>query len=61
MTNDEIFVVDHDEPATYQEAVSDLESNKWLEAMNAEMQFMYDNQVWNLVDAPDNSEAMGCI
>ena len=28
--------------------------------MNVEMQSMYDNQVWNLVDAPANSKTIGC-
>ncbi|GJR06245.1 retrotransposon protein, putative, ty1-copia subclass [Tanacetum coccineum] len=38
----------------YRAALSDPESKKWLEAMNAEMQSMKDNQVWNLVDLPPN-------
>ncbi|GJR84813.1 retrotransposon protein, putative, ty1-copia subclass [Tanacetum coccineum] len=45
---------DHGEPPNYQAALSDPESDKWLEAMNAEMQSMKDNQVWNLVDLPPN-------
>ncbi|GJZ36119.1 retrotransposon protein, putative, ty1-copia subclass [Tanacetum coccineum] len=47
---------DHGEPPNYRAALSDLESEKWLEAMNAEMQSMKDNQVWNLVDLPPNSK-----
>ncbi|GJX36642.1 retrotransposon protein, putative, ty1-copia subclass [Tanacetum coccineum] len=43
---------DHCEPHNYQAALSDLEFEKWLEAMNAKMQSMKDNQVWNLVDLP---------
>nr|GEY76033.1 hypothetical protein [Tanacetum cinerariifolium] len=35
-------------------AVEDSESNKWLDAMNAEMQSMKDNQVCFLVDLPPN-------
>ncbi|GKD94630.1 retrotransposon protein, putative, ty1-copia subclass [Tanacetum coccineum] len=35
------------------------ESKTWLEAMNAEMQFMKDNQVWNLVDLPPNCKTIG--
>nr|GEU99424.1 putative reverse transcriptase domain-containing protein [Tanacetum cinerariifolium] len=31
-------------------------SNKWLDAMNAEMQSMKDNQVWRLVDLPPNAK-----
>ncbi|GKA49297.1 retrotransposon protein, putative, ty1-copia subclass, partial [Tanacetum coccineum] len=37
-----------------EEAPVHLESNKWLDAMNAEMQSMKDNQVWHLVDLPPN-------
>ena len=33
------------EPTTYQEAIVDPNSEKWVEAMKAEMQSMYDNQV----------------
>ncbi|GKB73967.1 retrotransposon protein, putative, ty1-copia subclass, partial [Tanacetum coccineum] len=45
---------DHGEPTNYRAALSDPESDKWLEAMNAEMQSMKDNKVWNLVDLPPN-------
>ncbi|GJR61584.1 retrotransposon protein, putative, ty1-copia subclass [Tanacetum coccineum] len=45
---------DHGEPPNYRAALSDPESKKWLEAMNAEMQSMKDNQVWILVDLPPN-------
>ncbi|KAJ9556961.1 LOW QUALITY PROTEIN: hypothetical protein OSB04_011575 [Centaurea solstitialis] len=39
-----------DEPTSYQEAMADPEAAKWKEAMESEMQSMYDNQVWDLVD-----------
>ena len=52
-------MVDHTEPTTYKAAILDLESKKWLEAMNAEMQSMYDNQVWDLVDLPPESRTVG--
>ncbi|GKA14865.1 retrotransposon protein, putative, ty1-copia subclass, partial [Tanacetum coccineum] len=35
------------------------ESDKWLKAMNAEMQSMRDNQVWNLVLLPPNCKTIG--
>lgn len=50
----------HDEPVTYQEAVSGLESDKWHDAMKAEIQSMSENQVWNLVDAPVGCKVIGC-
>ncbi|GJR70746.1 retrotransposon protein, putative, ty1-copia subclass [Tanacetum coccineum] len=34
------------EPAIYKEALLDPESDKWLNAMNVEMQSMKDNKVW---------------
>ena len=51
ITNDQsIVLVDQDQPTTYSEAIEDLNSAKWLGAIEAEMQSMYDNQVWTLVD-----------
>ncbi|GJZ96866.1 retrotransposon protein, putative, ty1-copia subclass [Tanacetum coccineum] len=47
---------DLNEPANYKAAMLDPESDKWLDAMNAEMQSMKDNQVWRLVDLPPNSK-----
>ncbi|KAL0287255.1 UNVERIFIED_CONTAM: hypothetical protein Sradi_7128300, partial [Sesamum radiatum] len=40
------------DPRTYGEAMSDIDSNKWLEAMKFEMDSMGSNQVWTLVDPP---------
>ncbi|KAJ9552489.1 hypothetical protein OSB04_016534 [Centaurea solstitialis] len=42
--------VDLDEPTSYQEAMAGPEAAKWKEAMESEMQSMYDNQVCDLVD-----------
>ncbi|PKI57918.1 hypothetical protein CRG98_021706 [Punica granatum] len=50
--NDVLFI-DNDEPTTYAEAVIGPDSKKWLEAMRSEMESMYTNQVWNLVDPPE--------
>ena len=46
ITDDQsIVLVDQDKPTTYREAIEDPNSAKWLGAMEAEMQSMYDNQV----------------
>ncbi|KAK8978738.1 hypothetical protein V6N11_001744 [Hibiscus sabdariffa] len=50
----------HDEPKTYQEAVSSPDSDKWLEAMRSEMDSMSDNQVWTLVEPPEGIKPIGC-
>ncbi|GJV90492.1 retrotransposon protein, putative, ty1-copia subclass, partial [Tanacetum coccineum] len=47
---------DLNEPTNYKAAMLDPESNKWLDAMNAEMQSMKDNQVWHFVDLPPNAK-----
>ncbi|GKF78381.1 hypothetical protein Tco_0233949, partial [Tanacetum coccineum] len=43
-------------PANYKAALLDLESDKWLNAMNVEMQSMQDNEVWVLVELPPNGK-----
>nr|GFC69077.1 putative retrotransposon Ty1-copia subclass protein [Tanacetum cinerariifolium] len=50
---------DLSEPANYKAALLDPESEKWLNAMNAEMQSMKDNEVWVLVELPPNGKTVG--
>nr|GEW82748.1 hypothetical protein [Tanacetum cinerariifolium] len=47
------------EHANYKAALLDPESEKWLNAMNVEMQSMKDNEVWVLVELPSNSKTVG--
>nr|GEZ10091.1 putative retrotransposon protein [Tanacetum cinerariifolium] len=47
------------EPANYKAALLDPESEKWLNAMNVEMQSMEDNEVWVLVELPPNGKTVG--
>ncbi|PKI76896.1 hypothetical protein CRG98_002683 [Punica granatum] len=45
---------DHrDDPNTYEEAISNIDSSKWLEDMRSEMDSMSKNQVCDLVDPPE--------
>ena len=61
ITDDQsIVLVDQDEPTTYREAIEDPNSAKWLGAMEAEMQSMYNNQVWTLVDPPEGAKIIEC-
>ncbi|GKB05542.1 hypothetical protein Tco_0833737, partial [Tanacetum coccineum] len=50
---------DLNKPANYKAAMLDPESNKWLDAMNAKMQSMKDNQVWRLDELPPNGKTVG--
>ena len=45
-----VMLLDNDEPASYEEAMMSPDSDKWLGAMKSEMESMYENQVWTLVD-----------
>jgi hypothetical protein len=56
----EILLLDSDEPAIYMEAVMNPDSEKWQSAMRSEIDFMGENQVWNLVDPPDGVKAIEC-
>ncbi|GJX17412.1 zinc finger, CCHC-type containing protein [Tanacetum coccineum] len=47
------------EPANYKAALLDPESEKWLAAMNVEMQSMKDNDVWELVELHPNAKTVG--
>ena len=53
-----LMVDENDDPATYEEAMMSPDSNKWLEAMKSEMESMYENQVWNLVELPHDRKAV---
>ncbi|VFQ81434.1 unnamed protein product [Cuscuta campestris] len=56
----DVLLVDQGEPETYLEAITCPESDLWLEAMKSEMESMYTNQVWTLVDAPEGVNPIGC-
>ncbi|GJX67536.1 retrotransposon protein, putative, ty1-copia subclass [Tanacetum coccineum] len=47
------------EPSNYKVALLDPESDKWLNAMNVEIQSMKDNEIWDLVDLPPNDKTVG--
>nr|GEV23094.1 hypothetical protein [Tanacetum cinerariifolium] len=47
------------EPANYKAAFLDPKFEKWLNAMNVEMQSMKDNEVWVLVELSPNGKTIG--
>ncbi|KAJ8753578.1 hypothetical protein K2173_022819 [Erythroxylum novogranatense] len=56
----DVLLIEDDEPTTYEEVLKSSESEKWLQAMKAEMDSMYENQVWTLVEAPEGIKPIGC-
>ncbi|GJV11645.1 retrotransposon protein, putative, ty1-copia subclass [Tanacetum coccineum] len=56
---DEYELGDLNEPVNYKAALLDPEYDKWINAINVEMQSMKDNKVWDLVDLPPNGKTVG--
>ena len=49
-----------DDPKTYDEAISDINFEKWLEAMRSKIDSIHSNQVWTLVDPPEDIVPIRC-
>ena len=39
--DDDVMLIDNDEPLTYQDAMNSPDSERWLEAMKSELESMY--------------------
>ncbi|KAL0313453.1 UNVERIFIED_CONTAM: hypothetical protein Sradi_5744600 [Sesamum radiatum] len=48
------------DPKTYGEAMPNIDSDKWLEAMKSEMALIGLNQVWTLIDPSKGTRPVGC-
>jgi transposase InsO family protein len=60
LRNQTCACITEDEPRTVQDAMNGVHKNDWIEAMNKEMQSMYENEVWQLVDRPPDAKVVGC-
>ena len=49
-----------DEPTTHDESLNSSKSDQWFIAMKSEMDSMYTNQVWTLVDPLEEKKPIGC-
>jgi hypothetical protein len=56
----DILLLDNDEPMIYTEAMMGPDFEKWLRAMESEIQSMHDNQGWNLVHPIDGMRPISC-
>ena len=48
------------EPLNYAEALHDKDADMWVVAMKSEMESMYSNKVWDLVEPPEGVKPIGC-
>ena len=55
-----ITIDSEEDPVNYKEALEDVDAQKWLKAMDHEMESMYSNSVWSLVEAPKGVKPIGC-
>ena len=56
----DVLLVDNDTPTTYEDVLNNSESEKWFQAMQSEMDSMYENQVWGLVNALEGIKPIEC-
>ena len=49
-----------DDPKGYYEVIKDKNFNFWKEVMKSELESMYSNNVWTLVDLPNGVKPIGC-
>ena len=54
-----ITIDSKEDPINYKEALEDVDAQEWLKAMDREMEFMYSNSVWSLVEAPKGVKPIG--
>ena len=57
---DDVMIMDSDDPVTFQEAMGQTDFEKWLRAMEEEMQSMSENKVWKLVEPTQGVKTIGC-
>jgi len=58
--HNEVFIMEDDEPANYNEAMVSPASTEWKKAMESEIESMHQNQVWRLVDPPEGVKPIEC-
>ena len=49
-----------EDPVSYSAAMASPDANLWQKAMDAEIESMYSNNVWTLVDPPEGVRPIGC-
>ncbi|EXC08081.1 hypothetical protein L484_000922 [Morus notabilis] len=49
-----------EDPLTFKAMMDDFEKKKWQATMKLEIESMYSNLVWQLVDLPEKVKPIGC-
>ncbi|XP_074288778.1 uncharacterized protein LOC141613935 [Silene latifolia] len=56
----DVLLLESDDSATYKTAISIPNSTLWQEAMQSEINSIHENQVWDLVDLPNDVRLLHC-
>ena len=48
-----------EDPLIFKNAMEDVDKDEWIKAMSLELESMYFNSVWDLVDQPDGVKPIG--
>ena len=48
------------DPTSYLKAMTSSEANRWQKAIDVEVQSMYSNDIWTLVDPSEEIKPIGC-
>jgi hypothetical protein len=63
MASDYVLLTDGDEPKSFDKTMSHKRKNEWLDAMHEEMNFLYKNATFELVEllkGKKHSRTSGC-
>ena len=58
----QVAIIDdnNDDPLSYKMALDDVDQEKWQESMKLEMEFMFSNLVWELINLSEGIKPIGC-
>ncbi|TYK20422.1 gag/pol protein [Cucumis melo var. makuwa] len=62
LTETQVVIPDDgvEDPLSYKQAMNDVDKDQWVKAMDLEMESMYFNSLWELVDLPEGVKPIGC-
>ncbi|KAL4035917.1 hypothetical protein IC575_004627 [Cucumis melo] len=62
LTETQVVIPDDgvEDPLSYKQAMNDVDKDQWVKAMDLEMESMYFNSVWELVDLLEGVKPIGC-
>ena len=62
LTETQIVILDDgvEDLLSYKQAMNDVDKDQWVKAMDLEMESIYFNSVWKLVDLPKGVKPIGC-